>query len=235
MIQQEMLTYQQLDGELNRIERDLRKSDSFVRRRQYKAASQECEETLAKLDARATELKNQLSLAQQSVQRITEVIEEHSKEIGTLEDVDELNYMNKKLNEQISELNNVEKEIKRIIRDGEEIAKTFDEVSAKLPRLVSGYNKCNEEFNRLAAEVKPRVNEIRAQQAELKKGIDDNIFEIYKKVVDGGLYPVFVPLEDGTRCGGCRMEMPKAAVDAQFAGKSYMRCEHCGRIIFKKE
>ncbi len=234
MIQKEMLTYQQLDGELNRIERDLRKNENFIKRRQYKAAMQECEETLARLEARAVELKTQLAAAQQAVQRISEVIDEHTREVGTLEDEDELNYMNKKLNEQLAELANVEKDVKRILHEGEEIAKTFDEVSAKLPRLVSGYRKCDEEFNRAAAEVKPRVNEIRAQQAELRKSIDDNLFNVYKKVADGGVYPVFVPLEDGTRCGGCRMEMPKAAVDAQFAGKPYMRCEHCGRIIFKQ-
>ncbi len=235
MIQQEMLTYQQLDGELNRIERELRKNENFIKRRQYKAASQDCEETIARLDARAADLKTQLAQAQQTVQKITEVIEEHSREIGTLEDVDELNYMNKKLNEQLNELSAVEKEIKRIVREGEDIAQSFDEASSKLPRLVAGYRKCDEEFNKAAAEVKPRVAEIRARQAELKKVIDENIFNVYKKVSDGGLYPVFVPLEEGTRCGGCRMEMPKAAVDAQFAGKSYMRCEHCGRIIFKND
>ncbi len=235
MIQQEMLSYQQLDGELNRIERDLKKNDNFIKRRQYKAASQECEENISKLDARALDLRNQLAQAQQTLQDITAVIDEHSGEIGSLEDEDELNYMNKKLNEQLAELNNVDKEIKRIIREGEELSKAFDEASAKLPRLIAGYRKCDEEFNKVAAEVKPRVNEIRARQTELKKVIDENIFNVYKKVADGGLYPVFVPLEGGTRCGGCRMEMPKAVVDAQFASKSYMKCEHCGRIIFKPE
>lgn len=235
MIQQEMLQYQQLDGELNRIERDLKKNESFIKRRQYKALSQECEESIAKLDARAQDLRNQLALAQQSLQKITEVIEEHSREIDTLEDEDELNYMNKKLNEQLSELNNVEKEIKRILREGEEIAKAFEEASAKLPKLVAGYKHCDEEFNKATAEVKPRIAEIRQKQAELKSKIDPNLFEIYKKLADGGLQPVFVPLEGGTRCGGCRMEIPKAVIDAQFAKKNYMKCEHCGRIIFKQE
>lgn len=235
MIQQEMLTYQQLDGELNRIERDLRKNENFVKRRQFKAASQECEETISRLDARAADLKNQLAQAQQTVKKITEVIDEHSREIGSLQDVDELNYMNKKLNEQINELSVVEKEIRRIVHEAEDISQAFDEASAKLPKLIAGFRKYDEEFNKIAAEVKPRVAEIRARQAELQKSIDENIFNVYKKASDGGLYPVFVPLENGTRCGGCRMEMPKAAVDAQFANKSWMRCEHCGRIIFKQE
>ena len=235
MIQQEMLEYQSLDGELNRIEKELRKHDSFIKRRQFKALSQECEDNLAKLDARAQDLRNQLAVARQTMDKITEVIEEHSKEIGALEDVDELNYMNRQLSSQLNELSNVEKEIKRIIREGEEIAKAFDEINAKLPKIVAAYKKANEEFNKAAEEVKPRVTELKAKQAELKKVIEPSLFEIYKNVSEGGLHPVFVPLRDGARCGGCQMEMPKAVVDAQMAGKSYMRCESCGRIIYKQD
>ena len=235
MIQQEMIQYQSLDSELNRIEKDLRKNDSYIKRKQFKALSQECEENLAKLDIRAQELKNQLAAARQTMEKITEVIEEHSKEIGALEDVDELNYMNRQLNAQLTELTNVDKEIKRIIREGEEIAKSFDEINAKLPKLVVAYKKANDDFNKATEEVKPRVTELKAKQAELKKVIDGSLFDIYKKVSEGGLRPVFVPLRDGSRCGGCQMEMPKAVVDAQMAGKSYMRCESCGRIIYKED
>lgn len=235
MIQQEMLQYQSVDGELNRIEKELRKNENFLKRRQYKALSQECEENIAKLDARAADLRVQLATAQQSMKKITAVIEEHSKEIGTLEDVDELNYMSKKLNEQMDLLVAVDKDIKRILREGEEISKSFDELKAKLPRLVAGYNKCNEEFAKATAEVEPRVRELRQSKLELKKVIEPSLFDIYSKVSEGGLHPVFVPLQEGCRCGGCRMEMPKAVVDAQMAGKSYMRCEHCGRIIYKQD
>ena len=31
------------------------------------------------------------------------------------------------------------------------------------------------------------------------------------------------------------MEIPKAVVDAQLSNKDYMRCEHCGRIIYKEQ
>ena len=235
MIQQEMLQYQSLDSELNRIERDLRKNDNFVKRKQYKALSQECEDNLGKLDARAADLRTQLAIARQSVEKITAEIEEHAKEIHDIEDVDELNYMNKKLNEQLDLLSSVDKEIKRILREGEEIAKSFDEINVKLPKIVAAYKKANEDFNKATDEVKPRVNELRQQQAELKKVIAPSLFDAYKKVSESGVRPVFVPLRDGVRCGGCQMEMPKAVVDAQFAGKSFVRCEHCGRVIYKED
>ena len=82
---------------------------------------------------------------------------------------------------------------------------------------------------------KTPVAELRQKQTALKAKIAPSLFEIYKKVSEGQIQPVFVALRDGTRCGGCQMEMPKAIVDAQFATKDYMRCEHCGRIIYKAE
>ena len=235
MIQQEMLQYQSVDGELNRIEKELRKNENYIKSRQYKALRQECEDNLAKLDAKSGDLKGQLAAARQSVEKITAAIEEHAKEINDIEDVDELNYMSKKLNEQLELLAAVDREIKRILREGEDIAKSFDEISAKLPKLIAALKKSTDEFNKATEAVKPRVAELRAKQAELKKVIDPSIFDVYKKVSEGGKHPVFVPLRDGARCGGCQMEMPKAVVDAQFAGKNFIRCEHCGRVIYKED
>ena len=230
-----MLQYQSIDGELNRIEKELRKNESFLKRKQYKALSQECEDNLAKLDAKAAELRSQLAAAKQSMDKITAVIDELSKEINDIEDVDELNYMNRKLNEQLDLLSAADKEIKRILRDGDEISKSFDDISVKLPKLIAAYKKANDDFTKATEEVKPRVNELRVKQNELKKAIDVQLFDVYSKVAAGGLRPVFVPLRDGARCGGCQMEMPKAVVDAQFAGKNFIRCEHCGRVIYKED
>lgn len=233
MIQSEMLEYQSLDGELNRIEKELRKNEFFIKRKQYKALKQECEDKLVKMEAKAGELKAQLAQTTQSLAKINAIVEEYNKEINGIQDDDELSYMSKKLAEQTELLAAVEKDIKRILHDGEEISRLFDELNVKLPKIVAGYNKCNDEFNKAAAEVKPKVNDIKGRQAMLKKAIDPSLFEKYQKISDGQVYPVFVPLLDECRCGGCRMEMPKAVIDAQMQGKSYMRCEHCGRIIYK--
>ena len=233
MIQQEMLQYQKLDSELNKIERELKKNEFYVKRKQYKALRQECEENLAKLDAKAAELKSQLAVAKQSLEEISSVIDEHSREIADIADGDELSYMNRKLSEQLDMLANVEKTIKRILREGEELARMFEEINAKLPKIVAGYNKCNTEFAKATEAARPRVTELKAQQAELRKKIDDNLFATYKRISDGQIHPVFVPLRDECRCGGCQMEMPRAVVDAQMNNKGYMVCEHCGRIIYK--
>lgn len=234
MIQQEMLQYQTLDRELNRIERDLRKNPFYVKRKELKFALQKGEEQLARMEQKTMDLRNQLIAANQSLQKIAAVIEEHTKEIADIEDQDELNYMSKKLDEQLELLSNVEKEIKQIVRDGEELDKSFENISkVQMPKLASDYNKCNAAFDKATQEAKPRVVEIKRQQAELRPSISPQLFEVYKRISEQ-THPVFVPLENGNRCGGCRMEMPLAQVTAKLAEKDYMTCEHCGRIIYKK-
>lgn len=233
MIQQEMLKYQSLDIELNRIERDLRKNQFYVKRKEIKAALQSSEEQLARLEHKTLDLRNQLSAATQTLQKITAVIDEHTKEIADIEDQDELNYMSKKLDEQLALLSATEKDVKQILREAEELEKNFDNVSkVQIPRLAGEYNKCNVQFDKATNEVKPRVMELRKQQAELKNVIEAGLFERYKKLSET-VRPVFVPLMDGNRCGGCRMEMPTAQVEAKMA-KGFMVCEHCGRIIYKQ-
>ncbi len=234
MIQQEMLKYQSLDGELARIERELKKNKFYLQRKQLKAMRQECEETLVRLDARAADLRNQLAALRQCLQDINGMIDEYSNEIVDIEDKDELNYINKKLAEQTDLLTTAERDIKRVLREGEELAAAFDEINAKLPKIVASYAKCNDEFAKATEEVKPKVLQLKTEQAQLKKTIDPKLFEAYKHIADGQIRPVFVPLRDGCRCGGCQMEMPKAVVDAQLQNKDYLTCEHCGRIVYKQ-
>lgn len=233
MIQQEMLEYQRLDSELNKIERELRKNPHYVKRKELKAALQKGDEQLSRLDQKTMDLRNQLALATQNLQKISAVIDEHTKEIANIEDQDELNYMSKKLDEQLAQLANVEKEIKQILRDAEELEKTFENIyRVQIPRLVAEYNKCNAEFDKATQEVKPRVLELKKQQAELKPKIDPVLFERYSKLSEQ-VHPVFVPLEGENRCGGCRMETPTARLTAKMAESGYVTCENCGRIIYK--
>lgn len=233
MIQQEMLEYQSLDSELNKIERDLRKNQFYVKRREWKGALQKAEEQLARLEQKTVDLRNQLAQATQNLQKVNAVIDEYTKEMADIEDQDELNYISKKLDAQLDLLSATEKDIKQILRDGDELDKAFEKISkVQLPKIASEFNKCSVEFDKATQEMKPRVLELKKRQAELKKAIDPQLFERYKRLSEQ-THPVFVPLQNGNRCGGCRMEMPTAQVTSKISQNGYMVCEHCGRIIYQ--
>lgn len=233
MIQQEMLEYQSLDSELNKIERDLRKNQFYVKRREWKGALQKAEEQLARLEQKTIDLRNQLAQATQNLLKINDIIDEYTKEMADIEDQDELNYISKKLDIQLESLSAVEKDIKQILHDGTESEKSFERISkVQLPKIVSELNRCGAEFDKVTQEMKPRVLSVKKRQAELKKEIEPQLFDLYKRISEQ-THPVFVPLQNGNRCGGCRMEMPAAQVNAKIAEKGYLTCEHCGRIVYK--
>lgn len=234
MIQQQMLEYQKIDGELNRIERDLRKSEAYQNLKKYKALRAEYEDTLNKLDAKASDLKNRLAQAKQSIAKINAVIDEHTNEMTHVESSDELKYMSKKLDEQLKLLAQVEADIREILREGEEIAKKFEEINAKLPAIAKAYKAASEEFENQKEQIKPRVKELRDKLDALKPQLDKNLFATYERISAGKVFPVFVPLHDGNRCGGCRMDMPLGVVETEMQKHGgIMRCEHCGRIMYK--
>lgn len=235
MIQQEMLDYQKIDRELARIEKELRENENYVKFKQYKNMRQACEDSIVRAESKAADLKSQLTSLRESIVKVTAQIEEFCHAMDEAQDTDELNYLNKKLNEQLEILSSIEKDVKRVQREGEEAVKSLEEITSKLPQVIALCVKFNNEFTKVKEEQRPRVAALKQKQAALKPKISPSLFEIYKKVSEGQIQPVFVALRDGTRCGGCQMEMPKAIVDAQFANKDYMRCEHCGRIIYKPE
>ena len=234
MIQQAMLEYQSLDSELNKIERNLRKNEWYLKRREMKVALQKAEEQLARLEQKTVDLRNQLAQVGEKLQKINAVIDEYTKEMADIEDQDELNYISKKLDTELELLSATESELKKILQEGDELDKSFEKISkGQLPKIAAEYNKCNAEFDKAAQEQKPLVLDIKKRQAELKKQIDPQLFDVYKRISEQ-VHPVFVPLQNENRCGGCRMEMPTAQVTAKISEKGYMTCEHCGRIIYKE-
>lgn len=236
MIQQQMLEYQKIDGELNRIERDLRKSEAYQNLRKYKTLRQDYEDTLNKLDAKASDLKNKLTQAKQAVAKINAVIEELTNEMTHVESSDELKYMSKKLDEQLKLLSQVEGEIRDVLREGEEISKKFEEINSKLVAIAKAYKSASEEFEAQKESIKPRVKELREKLDALKPQLDKKLFEMYERISAGKVFPVFVPLSDGNRCGGCRMDMPLGVVESEMQKHGgIMRCEHCGRIMYKAD
>ncbi len=228
-----MLEYQTLDGQLRRMKRELEKNEYRTQGKKFTALRQETEEAIVRLDARAAELASVLASVKNNFEKISSALDEYAKEIGDIEDEDELKYIKKKLASQTELLQSAERECKSVLREGEEIDKKYDELRAKMPKILAGYNKCNEEFNKIIAAAQPEINSIKKKQAELEKMLDAQEMEVYKKIRQQNIYPVYVPLMDGNRCGGCRMDMPGASV-AKIDEKGYIRCEHCGRIIFKQ-
>lgn len=230
-MQKELLEYQRLDGDLRRMKRELEKNEFRVQCKKYNQMRQDAEGQLEKLEVRAAELKNTYANLEKDFQKLTVILHDYLKLIEDIADIGEVTYMKRKINAQLDQVANCERECRNVLRDAELTAKQYDEVAAKLPVLISNYNKCNNQFNRIISAAQPKVKEMQAQQSELEKLLDPQQLELYKKIRQHDIHPVFVEYSGGS-CGGCRMEISGGAA-AKLNETGQIRCEHCGRIIYK--
>ncbi|MDD4350667.1 MAG: hypothetical protein PHP83_00570 [Clostridia bacterium] len=124
----------------------------------------------------------------------------------------EMEQMSKNLNERIQ----------RLLND-------YKSAMTKLKITKEKYNFLKEKVSKLEQGVQPQVEKFKEQIAVLAKDADPEMYEIYKKLRQDNVYPVFVRLENN-RCGGCKMEMSLNFIE-KLKGKKMLHCEECRRII----
>lgn len=124
----------------------------------------------------------------------------------------EMEQMSKNLNERIQ----------RLLND-------YKSAMTKLKITKEKYNFLKEKVSKLEQVMQPQVEKLKEQIAVLAKDSDPEMYEIYKKLRQDNVYPVFVRLENN-RCGGCKMEMSLNFIE-KLKGKKMLHCEECRRII----
>ena len=77
--------------------------------------------------------------------------------------------------------------------------------------------------------LKPELEEIDKKIASLEPKADKEAYELYKKMRNDNIFPVYVHL-NGNRCGGCQMELPLSFIE-KLKLKGRLPCEECRRII----
>lgn len=81
--------------------------------------------------------------------------------------------------------------------------------------------------------LKPQLEEIDKKIASLESSADKDAYELYKKMRNDNIFPVYVKL-NGNRCSGCQMELPLSFIE-KLKLKGQLPCEECRRIIIYED
>lgn len=230
-----LLEYQNVDTQLWNLEqkqfcsphkKKAAELSDIAKKSQAKSAQLEAE--AEKLNKDLTEIKQKYEINKKKLDEIlASDVEEASQE--------ELNKLLALKNKLAQNLNILEKmlqkcaeNINRILSDFNKTKRTFDQARAQ-------FALCKEKLDEEAKALEPEKQKLRKQLENLEKGVDGVLMAEYKKKRQDKIFPVFVPLEGGIRCGRCRMELPKAAI-SKIKEKGVVTCEneHCKRFIYFK-
>ncbi len=232
-MQNEILEYQKLDGELRKIKKELESNEAYQKGRKLQAMRRDIESLIAKLDAKASELKGAVAQVAKTSQDLEGFLADYSDAIANANSDSELNFIKKKLAERTETLAQAERECKRIQAETNDINKQYEKAVADLNKVVAGLRKFNEEFNQETSKVEPTIKQIKAKQAELEKSINEDLLKQYKQKLAQNIFPVYVKATESGSDYSCRCGVQLLGADANtLASKKMAVCEHCHRIIY---
>jgi len=229
---EKVLTYQETDGKIRQIEKQLNDSESKKRGRQFSAYLRDAEAAFKKMEQRSKELNIMLNGLTQSFDEKVKLVTEYEKNVDTSRDLEEINYLRKKIDDLAKVLMSVDKDVKGILQEIEEISKQYDSYRDKYPMARKQYLECKENYEKEKQARVPELNELQKSLKKIEKTLDPEMLDTYQKIKGQGIYPPFVPLVGSNQCGGCQMEIPSGIV-ANIDQKGYIKCDNCRRIVYK--
>lgn len=232
MKMENMLKYQEIDGQIKKIVYKLNHSEECVRGKKLGLFLKESEEKLKKMDRRAEELTALIQKLKAAYQQSIKDFDDMEKGVEQAIDKEELNYLSKKLNEVQKSLSSIEKDINGAVKEMEDISRRYDDLRGKVPSAKAQYKECRGKFDEMKKQVEPEVSALKAQLQALEKEIEPKVLENYQKLRSQNIYPVIVPLVGGNKCGGCQMEVSIGAT-GKLDSSGFVVCENCQRLIYK--
>lgn len=224
----EMLEYQKLDGEIRKLEAEIKNSEERKNATKMQDYLRDSQAKLISLEKTSEKLLGIYKKAMQAYNDFAEKLDKLLKE-GTGENPEEVTQKLERANQFMLVSNKLEKDIESLSSSIAKVNSEFDSIMKNSKTAKANFEVYKNRFNELKVKVEPKLAELKAEQAKLKSKIDAELLSKYNHKAESK-YPVFVPMKDN-RCGGCRMEISGTKLK-QLKEKGVIECENCGRIIF---
>jgi len=225
----EMVEYQKLDGQIRRLENDLKNSEERKNAAKMQDYLRDSQNKLAKLEESSDKLVKLYKKAHAAYNDFMDKLDKLVKE-GLGENPGEVTARLEKANAFSQAAAKLEKDLESLNASIAKVNSDFDAIMKNSKTAKANFEVYKTRFNELKAKKEPEINELKSRQNKLSLSIDAELLARYKQKVESK-YPVFVPEADG-RCGGCRMEISGAKLKS-LKEKGVIECENCGRYIYQ--
>lgn len=230
----ELLRYQEADGRLRAVEQEIASTDE---RKKYVTARKFLEKAPEKLDAldvRAAEMKHVFERLEKKYAEIADTIKEYEnldEMVG--EQGGEISFYKKNASQIADSLRALKAEINKL---ASQIESTSAEYQAAKKQTIA-MQKQYKEYKVRYAEVKEaragEVKRIEAELADLARQVPKETLAKYNAKRKEKLFPVVCEVSSN-RCPQCGMEL-SIAEQAKLSDGSFIECDSCHRILFKRK
>ena len=229
---QKLWEYQRVDIEADRFEQEMRKSPTrqkLVKHREFLLTQQELmrkiEGDVAKMNQRMESIRSDLVRLDEELRDLQETMNEEEPE--TIEIARKsLSYAQKL----VTSLNRLEQELAKIRKDAETRGRQQHEVRVRAAKVRTEFDQLKEKYDLEYKKDTASLSKLRGEVSMAAEGIPNDLIEKYKQIKQHCMPPIS-KLLDGSRCGGCNMNLPQAVLRDVRTGAESVECENCGRIV----
>ena len=232
---QAILSYQETDSKLYKLEREL---SSCPERKEFvkiKKLLDSAPEKLEALETKALSLKNEVAALNEEYKDIEERLKamledfEHGDEL--LSSGADLSFYKKKVSIASERLKKLKADVKALAEDIVATDKEYQELKKVVITAEKKKKVAYESYQTVKAAKEPEMEELKKQLAALEKGVSADLLAKYQAKRKEKIFPVIGQLYDN-RCPYCSME-PSIQALADLKDGETTECESCRRIIFR--
>ena len=223
---EDILKYQNKDLELIKTQKTLETLPSRRVVSDMVALVKELQGTSVSLEKQAGVLKKSYDDCVKELTKLNERLNEFDDSVDMETGIATLTKIN-------NAIINLQNKLSKLKNKMEDVLKQFDNAKKKVVKAKEKHKQAKQDVERKEAELNAKIELIKKEQAEARKGVDAVLIKKYDELKADNVMPVFVQkIEDS--CGGCRMGLSAKMLET-LKGANHVQCEHCRRIIINKE
>ena len=227
--------YQQLEGELEKAESELKSSSTrqqLIKVRNYLLEQQEIMKNM----------KTTIDQKQKRVDEITaafaassEMLDGDMSAIGGIDDDDyeSIAALRQRAESLQHSFVQQRRELLDVMSFSDKLEAEFRELVKKVTAAKTEYAALKADYDRDVESSEKQAKAVKKQLADMAKSIDPALLKRYNAIKLTRAMPV--AKMHGDRCGGCNMELPKLMLRKIRESNGLIECENCGRMLYLTE
>ncbi len=229
---QAILSYQETDTKLYKLERELAGCEERKEYVKYKKFLESAPEKLDSLEVKATALKAEAAELTQKYTRAEEALSDFDHLDELITGGADIAFYKKKAQSFTEQLKKLKADLNALMANIKAVDEEYQKLKKQVIAAQKQYADASEKYKAVKTAREPEKKALEAELANIAKDVPAQLLEVYKTKRKEKIFPVVGELA-GTRCPFCSMEPPLAARNQLTSGAS-IECDNCHRIIFSK-
>ncbi len=225
-----ILSYQEIDKDLYKLERDLAGCDERKEYVKVKKFLETAPEKLDSLDAKAAALKSEAEQISKKYLQTEETLKDFEHLDELVSGGADIAFYKKKAQSIVEQLKKLKADLNVLTTNIKDTDAEYQKLKKQVISMQKQYAEVSEKYKAVKAAKEPEKKEIEGKLAKVAKDVPVEMMEVYQTKRKERIFPVVGEL-DNNRCPFCGMEPPLAARN-KLTGGGTIECDNCHRIIF---